>query len=266
MKVLCVVSTATHEPFQSILHQGTLPYWAEKTTEIQVCTLECSWNSKTIRRIDFLRERIRSSKSRLARLGQGLDLLLFPLAWYIPKMRLSKYENSLLRIRVIMPEILSLYRWKYLAALKFFVENTEMDYLYTVNSSCYVREKALMRFIEANQPVEYGGSLIIDPKSGEPFISGANRLISREVAKEILRNRYRWPLHLTEDISLGRMTAKLGLIPRSMPTLNLSSANEIQILKHEEIEQNFHFRLKGFNSHERIDTSLFKELSKKLDI
>jgi hypothetical protein len=264
MKILCVISTASHEPFNEIFFQGTLPHWAQEATQVQVCILQCSQNSRLIRTMDNLREQIRSKKNWAARIGQIIDLSLTPLSWYIPYTKISSFNQKIVNLDVLMPEILSLYRWKYLAAMKYFLEKTDMDYLYTVNSSCFVRENELIEFVSANQSIKYAGTLIRDAKTGNYFPSGANRLISREMARTILKNRHRWPLHLTEDISLGRMMERMRFQPTPLPTLNLDSVDQIKMLDMNEHRGQFHFRLKSSFQGKRTDVTLFKELAKRL--
>jgi hypothetical protein len=255
IKILCVISTCSHEPFCSILQKGTLPSWALNAKKIKVCTLQCKYNSNVVRSIDALRERIRYKSKNLARFGQVFDLLLIPFMYFVPRFRLHSETGGVQHFEISIPEILTMYRWKYLAAFKYFLEETDSDFIYTVNASCYVNEDKLFEFLE-NKDIEYGGSLADDPKFKMPFISGANRLISRET--------------VLEDVGLGRLTRRLGISPEDMPTLNIASEFDLAQVSAHQLENNFHFRLKSFSNsgekrNRRVDVKLFNILRERLE-
>lgn len=269
IKILCVISTCSHEPFSSILQKGTLPSWALNAKKIKVCTLQCKYNSNVVRCIDALRERTRYKSKNLARFGQVFDLLLIPFMYFVPRFRLHSETGGVQHFEISIPEILTMYRWKYLAAIKYFLEETDSDFIYTVNASCYVNEDKLFEYLE-NKDIDYGGSLADDPKFKLPFISGANRLISRETAKIIWSNKNHWPTYVLEDVGLGRLTRRLGIIPEDMPTLNIASEFDLAQVSAHQLENNFHFRLKSFSNsgekrNRRVDVKLFNILRERLE-
>jgi hypothetical protein len=269
IRILCVISTTNREPFISILRDGAIESWARDVQKIQVCTLEASFNSKPIILFDKLREKLRYKSIFHARLGQILDLMLLPFLNFVPKMQLSEKSQEIPRYFVRIPEMLSLYRWKYIAMLKFFIESTDCDFIYTVNSSCFVNENLFLKKLVDAQPIEYAGTLIPDPKFGYAFVGGSNRVISRNSAALILKNMHRWPVYVLEDVGLGRLMRRLKIRIVSIESKNLTTIEELDQLKDDAFTRYSHFRLRSYVpnkcGHEvRNDVAIFRSLSSRL--
>lgn len=231
--------------------------------------MRAKYDNRFIRFLDRKREQLRYKSRSTALLGQILDLCFLAFAFWIPKFE-SKTESQVRNFEIPMPEILSLYRWRYLAALKYFIEETDFEFLYTVNSSCYVDEKVLIENIKKLEHIGYAGTPVFDKKGSSYFASGANRIISRDVAKKILKKRIFWELTSLEDLALGRMMGKLGIEMQNLPTMNFSEVQEIQEKSFIELSVCHHFRLKSHvlsNNGKvlaRNDLVLFKELKERL--
>ena len=270
MKVLCLISTNNREPFKSILELGTIPTWVGGSTQIDVGVVFASIDNPIIAKLDSLRERMRYSNGGIARIGQLFDLLFAPLIFTVPKLKVISRGNFM-KLSVRMPEMLSLYRWKYLAGIKYFLDNEEYDFLYNVNTSCFVSEKKLLEMLETFKDPIFAGSLIWDDKTQNFFASGANRIFSREIAQDIYRLRKFWAIHVLEDLALGRMTNEKGIPIHEIPTLNLTTAEEIEMLDVEKLNSNHHFRLKSIldsnksSKSNRNDVELFLKLKERFD-
>jgi hypothetical protein len=271
MKILCLISTNGKEPFASILQEGTFPTWAKGVQKIEVCTIEALNKSIVVDKIDRFRENLRFKTLIFRRIGQILDLLLMPFIFYIPKINRVEDESNIKYLLIKMPEMLMLYRWRYLAGFRYFIDSTDCDYLYTVNASCFVNENGLLNYLANHTDIQYAGTPIEDSNKKYQgfFASGANRLISRPAVNAVLKNRFRWSPFLLEDVALGRLMHKLGIPLAPMPTLNLSTLADVKLLSDVQLKHNFHFRLKSYQKSggkkiSRNDVNLFKALFSRM--
>ena len=232
--------------------------------------------NKFVRTFDALHEKMRWKSRFTGRLLQLIDLIiLFPFLKWIPKVDKIELSATLDKMfEVQIPDLLFLFRWKYLAIMEFFITNTSADFLLTTNASCYVNIPRLLQIIETlpNHKL-YAGAPIPDVKYPEYyFASGSNRILSRDLVELILKDRRKWNCFLLEDLSLGRMMRKADIEPKVLNNINLDSMRAIDSMTHDEFNRHFSFRLKsykiddGTGELDRNDLNLMKYLHSKFSI
>lgn len=163
-----------------------------------------------------------------------------------------------------MPDIYALQRWKVIGSLTMAMRE-EFDFVYFTTASSYVRPGRLAEFV-ADLPYAgaYAGTPLQDAVSGVEFASGASRIMSRDVAAEVLREKRRYRNDVMEDVGLGRLIGELGypLIP--WPSVNVASTEELDALTDTEIVENFHFRMTSGTQKARQDVPLMHALHRRV--
>jgi hypothetical protein len=165
-------------------------------------------------------------------------------------------------------ETLMTFKWRYISIIKKFLES-ECEYLYMTNSSCYLDVPKFLLYVDGleKRPI-YAGSKIVSGRYSENiFASGANRLISRDIAEKIMLHRKNWNNYELEDLGLGRLLSKLNIHVQDLRTLNLSTIDDVASLSKNITQNCFHYRLKSFDSPFKIkrnDSVLMLALHSKI--
>ncbi len=96
----------------------------------------------------------------------------------------------------------------------------------------------------------------VNPYDGANFAAGNNRLISRDVAELILKNRIRFDPGIIEDRAMGEMLSIMQIEFTPLPSLQLTSEYELVQTSNDVLMSNFHIRVKSGVFHKRNDVSL----------
>ncbi len=187
------------------------------------------------------------------------NLFSIPFMNYIPKIVSSKLlDEKAPALHVLFPDTYVTYRWKFLSLLKYFVEQTEDDYLFVTTTASYVQPKMLLKHVE-NVPKKgvYAGA---EPYPQANFISGSNRILSRDIAIQILANRTKWKTGTIEDVALADLVKSLGNRLDTFPILNISSLDELNRISDFQLLNSYHFRLKSGTLNNRNDVEIMTQL------
>ena len=163
-----------------------------------------------------------------------------------------------------MPDIYALQRWKVIGSLTMAMRE-DFDFVYFTTASSYVRPGRLAEFVaELPDAGVYAGTLVEDAISGVEFASGASRIMSRDVAAEVLREKRRYGNDVMEDVGLGRLVGELGYSLIPWPSVNVASTEELNALTDAEIVENFHFRMTSGTPKARQDVPLMHALHRRV--
>jgi hypothetical protein len=260
--VLCAISHGLYEPWISILHDGQEKTWLRDTRPkgLEIVHFHGTPLGKIGIMLDKWHERIRWSTRSKATLLKVLDYLLtLPFMFYQARYSLSK--ELLMSDRAIhthFPDCYLTYRWKELALFRFFLNETSCDYLFLTSSSSYVRVDKLMEYVSTlPSGGVYSGAA---PYESAEFISGANRILSRDVVEEVVKNQSKFSPVIIEDVALGVLIAKLGFSRSSFPISNISSLDELLEADLETLKSSYHFRLKSGTLENRNDVEIMQRL------
>jgi len=265
-KVLCALSHGLYEPWLSILKDGQEATWLTLNfpANFQLIHFHGSPGNKFIQWLDRSHEILRWKNRWLAAFLQIVDNLFFyPFLNYIPR-----YKNSSLLkssrdvIHIKFPDTYVTYRWKFLALLSYFLKETDADFLFVTSTASYVQPKLVLEFVQAlpNEQI-YAGA---EPYPGAGFISGSNRIISREIARQVLRSKRKWAVGVIEDVAFTNLVKfnKNELV--MFPIFNIASLKELEELTDKQISESYHFRLKSFEGQTRTDVVIMKELHARI--
>ncbi len=261
-KILCAISHGIYEPWISILKNGQSATWLAEDFPENFRVLH--FHASPVRGfwvvLDRFHEYLRWRSIWTARMLRILDnLFSIPFMNYIPKIVSSKLlDEKAPALHVLFPDTYVTYRWKFLSLLKYFVEQTEDDYLFVTTTASYVQPKMLLKHVE-NVPKKgvYAGA---EPYPQANFISGSNRILSRDIAIQILANRTKWKTGTIEDVALADLVKSLGNRLDTFPILNISSLDELNRISDFQLLNSYHFRLKSGTLNNRNDVEIMTQL------
>jgi hypothetical protein len=170
-----------------------------------------------------------------------------------------------LREKSIQIEFIDIYatmKWKDLAVLDYFYNNTNANFLFMTTTSSYIRPRKLMEKI-ATLPTRglYAGALAYP---GANFAAGNNRLFSRDVVKRILQERNSLRCGVIEDLALGNLCNSLSIQMIELTKINIGSLKELELISDEELHEEFHFKLTSGKRENRQDVKIMIKLHNRI--
>jgi hypothetical protein len=264
--VLCAISHGLYQPWISILHEGQEKTWLrdERPEGVEVIHFHGSPLSNFGIKLDKLHEQIRWSTRFKANTLKFADYLLtFPFMGYQARYtssKILKVEDPAIHIH--FPDSYLTYRWKELALFRYFLTETKFDYLFLTSSSSYVKLDKLKEYVE-NLPAVgvYAGAT---PYDSAEFISGANRILSRDVIEQVVKNSKKFNPVIIEDVALGNLISRLGFLRTSFPISNIGSLQELEDSSADFLEDSYHFRLKSGSLENRKDVEIMHKLHSRI--
>ena len=138
-----------------------------------------------------------------------------------------------------------------------------MDFLFVTSTASYVSYPELINYVSTlPKNGVYAGA---HPYPEASFVSGACRIISRDVVKYVLTNKRNFDVAVIEDMALGDLIRGGGFKPVFLPPNNISSIEDLLRLDQHELSGKFHFRLKSFVGEKRNDVELMHALHLRLN-
>jgi hypothetical protein len=261
-RLIIIVKHGLMEPWLEILRNGQCKTWLTldiPATDIKIIHFYGMSGGKIVQSLNKFHEKLRWSED-FSTLVHLIDkILFFPILLWIPKVVKSNLfltSQSELQCRVI--DTTATLRWKQLAVYHFVKNNYEFDFLYETNTSSYIIPRKILELIdEESDGIVYAGNL---GYPGANFVSGANRLLSAKALNLLIKKRRLWNTALLEDVAIGNLFRKLGILIQELPSLSLTNKSEVMNLSKEKIEENYHFRLKSYERDRRIDSELMNLL------
>lgn len=193
--------------------------------------------------------------------------LTFPLLLHVPSWRPSKLISVKYdAIHLNFPDFYNGMRWKILGIMKYFIEQTNDNFLFLTSSSSYVNPEILMESLENLRDEEQCvGALSY---LGAHFPGGSNRLFTRKLVLRIIKNRKLWDATLIEDLALGKLLLKLGVETKFIELISIANLEELGTIPTSKLLNNYHFRLKSQeimgSDVRRNDVTIFHALHKRI--
>jgi hypothetical protein len=265
-KVLVALFHGLYEPWLSILNQGQAKTWLDldRPSEIQVVHFHSTKLGALGWKFDRLHEFLRWKNKWFAYVLQIFDRLVgFPLMFYVPSYsRSEKLDTTDLAVHIHFPDSYQFMRWKDLSVLKYFVTETNADFIFMSTTSSYLLPHKLLEVIQAFPMNKvYAG---VDPYNGANFAAGNNRLISRDVANLILKHRIRFDPGVIEDRAMGEMLTRMKIEFKPLPSLHVTSEDELDGTPNSKLMSHFHIRVKSGAFHKRNDVSLMRAVHRRV--
>jgi len=265
-KILVALFHGLYEPWLNILHQGQAKTWIQlsRPSEIQVVNFHSTKLNALGWRFDRLHEYLRWKNRWYAYVLRIFDRLIgFPMIFYTPTYSKSdKLTTNDLAVHVHFPDSYQFMRWKDLSVLKYFLTETSADFIFMSTTSSYLLPQKLLEVVRS-LPREgiYAG---VNPYEGANFAAGNNRLISRDVAELILKQRYRFDPGIIEDRAMGEMLKRMKIEFHPLPSLHLTSENQLNQISNTELLSHFHVRVKSGLFQKRNDVSLMHAVHRRI--
>ncbi len=265
-KVLCAVSHGLYEPWISILKDGQEKTWLDlpRPQGFELIHFHGTPLNKFGVFLDFLHEKIRWSGRRKASVLKILDyFVVYPFMLYRAKFSESKLLFTKdFALHIHFPDSYLTYRWKELGLFRYFLEKTDADYLFITSTSSYINIDKFMEYIHSlPESNVYAGGV---PYKDAEFISGSNRILSRDLVKRIIENSNWFNPTIIEDVALGKLVSALGVERISFPLMNISTLEDLDALKYSFLSAHYHFRLKSGPLNARDDAKIMLKLHRRL--
>lgn len=263
---LCAIVHGLYEPWIEILNKGQELTWLQgaRRKDITIIHAHGIPVNRLGQILDRLHEKLRWQNRGVALMLRVFDILLtYP--WIIFN---STYQTSKRlyashpAIQVNFPDIYLTLRWKNLAVMRYFLNETDCDYLFMTTTSSYINLVRLAKVVR-NLPKTslYAGAIAYQ---GANFAAGNNRLMSRDVVQLFLENSNLWDPTVIEDLALGNLAARLGLELVPLPQLNISSIDQLSETSSNELNSHFHIRVKSGPLFERNDILVMQEIHRRI--
>ena len=266
-KLLCAIGHGLYRPWIDILYNGQEKTWLSGEIPENMTILH--FHGRTLDSfglfMDRRHEAIRwTSKYFSLPLSLIDGFLGYPFKNFVPSYFPSnELKTKHLAIKINFPDAYVTVRWKILGLFEYFLNETSCNYLMLTTSSSYVNTKKLENFVNSlPEKGVYVGSL---PYPGARFVSGSNRIVSRDIVEVLYENRMSWKIGTIEDLELGRLIKlHLDINPTTVPIVNIESLEQLKNLGDKILNSNYHFRLKSGTLKSRNDVEIMEALHKKL--
>ena len=265
-RVLISVGHALQEPWTTIFRLGSEKTWL--TSDIPSEFELVHFHGLPLKSFgsfwDRIHEHLRWRNRWYARALAWMDTLIgYPILLFIPKIRISgRLHSNFPVFEVCFPDSYQFLRWKGLAVLKYFLEQTSCEYVYIITNNSYLNFNNLKKLVRDTPQTEfYGGTKAYE---GAEFAAGNSRLISRDVAQLIVNNKGKFSLGLIEDAAMGKLVKSLNLVFTPLPSLVVDSIESLSRFSDLELKKHFHFRVKSGSMTSRNDVQIMTRLHERL--
>lgn len=270
-EILVGIMHVTRDPWLSITRDGQLPSWKKSKFQNFSVVYFFSSATKLTTALSTFVEWLRWNKYRYASYAIQLFLLISFRPWirYIPTGTLvdqSESKINALALKVNIPELISTMRWKKLAFLKYFLEETSADFVIISTASSILNMDLIVEILSklknTDQPL-YGGKIHHNHKV-QDFASGSFTVLNRKSAALLLENTLLMPVHTNDDISFGMAFERLGIQPIDMKSLDFASLEMLREVPRNVLSEVPHFRLKSGPLGSRGDVEIMRELCEEI--
>jgi hypothetical protein len=257
------ITQANTEPWLSIWKEGQEKTWMMKyNKKATILNYKSKAPPKFLAKFDVCHEKYRYHR----KIGKYVSIFdkIFAL---ITSKKIPKYDyiESANLLAVDSYSMYLLTNKRNLSLFKFFIEETECDFLFQTNTSSYVECVKLFEVVENFDPKSfvYAG-YVVEPQSTRAFVSGAGRLLSRASVELMYRHYKQFPHNNLEDVSIGDFMRKFGVKPHHLKRLDLPNLKVLQNTSDQELSDNFIFRCKS-DEIPRKDVIIMHELHNRLN-
>lgn len=270
-EILIVVFHTRQEPWEEIVQEGQFKSWVPSALGKGFRVAYCFGPkpTKLIKKFDIWNENLRwHHGARVSNFRNSVNrAVAWPFRNYIPRIQVTRYDGAPEGVIGMEANIWDAYatcRWRQLAVFNYFLENDNAKYLILLTSAAYLQPELLLKTLSSIQHKYLYGGPIMEKGTGSEFVSGAQVVVNREFAKLVIENRRKIPVEILNDLGLAFIAKKLEVQPIELPTINISSLEELEEMDHSTLLNNYHFRLKSFKLGKRNDVELFHRLNEKL--
>ncbi len=256
----------TREPWLSIVKFGQLLSWETQGSDDFSVIYFYAKASRMASFLDKLIENFRWGKNRYHAYAISYFLMAFFYPWrrYIPKANFKEEADSGIAARALkvnIPELTCTMRWKKIAFLQYFLEETSSEYTIITNSSSILNVEFIKQSLEQiSRTVDHIYAGPIGAAHDCNFVSGAFTVLNRNSVKILLENLDVIPVHVMDDVSFGTAFKKLGINLINIDSLSIDSLQKLENTDAVNLSEYGHFRVKSGTLKNRNDIMIMKEL------
>jgi hypothetical protein len=264
------VMHTTREPWLSIAKFGQLLSWETQGRNDFSVIYFYAKASRIASFLDKLIEKFRWGKNRYHSYAISYFLMAFfyPLRSYIPTADFKEEADSGIAARALkvnIPELTCTMRWKKIAFLQYFLEETSSEYTIIINSSSILNVKLIKQSLEQiSRTVDHIYAGPIGTAHDCNFVSGAFTVLNRNSVKLLLDNLDVIPVHVMDDVCFGTAFKKLGINLINIDSLSIDSLQQLENTDAVNLSEYGHFRVKSGTLKNRNDIIIMKELISRL--
>ena len=252
------------EPWKSIYQKGQLPTWIKSSPpNIEIVNIYGDTPNWLVRLLDLIHEKMRWSpllQGPIHVLDRYLNKFLRKKANPAWSKKVDKHVTNL---HVKVPSTILTLPIVEIVLFRYFLNTTKADFLYMSNTSSYVNLLELEKLTETfSRRKVYGGAM--GNFSDIHFMSGANRILSRDLVEKLVANFSLWDFSFVEDVSMGKLLINEDKGFVLIPNLIFQTKEQIDSVGIDELKKSVHFRLKSGNLNSRNDTELMHHLHERL--
>lgn len=251
-------------PWKKIYLHGQKRTWMTQCPpNIQIINLFGNPPGKISRSFDIVHEKLRWSPT-LQGPVHVMDLLVGNfLRKKINLDVVANKDNCLIELFVNFPSTHLTLPNVELALFKYFIEETEAEFLYMTNTSSYINLETLNSLIkDFPRSKVYGGTM--QDFAMIPYASGANRILTRDLVHLLIKKFSLWDYRFVEDVSMGKLLVNENYIEKIVPTITIENIIGIENLNDQQLKNNVHYRMKSGKLRARNDDELMRLLHKKI--
>jgi hypothetical protein len=266
MKLFVAVVHVEEDPWRTIVNSGQIPIWRNQNlmgTSIVYFKGKSKFYSRLLNRIV---EDMRWSKGPWASyfISYLLSFSLYLKRTQVPQCRFHSMKEEFPMYEISLSETTFNMRWKRLALIRHFLEETDDDILIMINSSSSLNLKRLrddlknVHALHSKSSPFAGGAPIYDSHDGK-FISGAFIVLNRIAASMLFANSSLIPVHVMDDIGIGTTLTKLGVPFSPLSSITMEAFFDQPSIDSKLLEHFCHYRFKGFQNGIRSDVYLMQK-------
>lgn len=267
MSVLVAISHKDREPFRSARHHHLSEGWLSSNLPdgIEAVFFEGKKLGAGSDCFDRLHERARWAP-RIGSLVYRVDRF-----WastrpsVVPSYKvLGRSQIGVVSLRVAIEDFLSLASLKCLGVFQYFLEQSSAKYLFSTTVGNFIRPVRLLSLLDyVPERSCYAGTVgYVDG----PFVSGANRLMSRDVVARLVEAVDNLDMGLLEDVAFGRVVEAAEISPTQLATLNLQSRSDLESVTDRELEKFHQIRVKSLSNRLKNDLEILKLLDERFQL
>lgn len=261
-KLVVAVSHALVKPWDEIKIAQEKTWITNHTSYSQVIFYLSKPSPLLLKKYDNFVEKYRFSKKYgrfISRLNQSTGNFI---SHRIPDYMFIKARQELV---VDSWSTYQLFGRRNLALFDWFVNYTDSDFLFQTTVSSYIQIQNLIEQVKNFDPrsLVYAGAIINPHDPGYKIVSGAGKLLSRELVVKILKNKDFLNFNNLEDVALAELVSEIGARAVDLQRVDLPNMAALEKFSTKELQNHFHFRCKS-DSTPRIDSEIMQELHVRL--
>lgn len=267
MPILVAIAHKNREPFRSTLQHHLSRGWLSSNVpeglEVVVyCGKKLSGAGDFL---DRLHERARWTPYLSSLVYRFDRLLASTRPWVVPSYEVvNRLGTGIVSVQIATPPFLMFSSLHLLGIFRYFLEETSAKHLFTTTSGNHIRPERLLSL--SNDLAEEGcyAGTVLD--FGEPFVSGANRLMSRDVVTRLVESVGELDAGVLEDVAFGRVVATTQIPFLNLETLNLQSIGDLDCVTDDQLANLHQIRVKSLSNRVRNDTELLRRLDDRFRV